>query len=227
MAGASIVALTYDPFDDDFLYINDTDGSVVRVDADDASPGALINSCSPPATSGLSLARGITYLASDTFLATVEPGAFFQFDGDTCFPLSATSLPLDGLGECGSAENAVNGIVNVLNVAFVGVGVTNTVAQVLVTPAGDGFIRGDSDSDDAVDLTDVLHIADYIFQGGAVPDCLDAADANDDGQISISDALYLIFYIYLGGEVPPPPFQDPFGVLTPGLDPTFLDGLGC
>ena len=33
--------------------------------------------------------------------------------------------------------------------------------------------------------------------------------------------LYLIFYIFLDGPLPPDPFDEA------GLDPTFLDGLGC
>ncbi len=81
------------------------------------------------------------------------------------------------------------------------------------------FVRGDSNSDCSVDITDAVFILNYLFLGGSQPDCEDAADTNDTGTIDISDGIYLLTYLFLGGEPPPYP-----GPSVPGPDLT-LDSL--
>ena len=50
-----------------------------------------------------------------------------------------------------------------------------------VDPAATGsFLRGDGNDDGTIDLTDAITILNYLFLGGVVPGCLDAADADDD-----------------------------------------------
>ncbi len=83
------------------------------------------------------------------------------------------------------------------------------------------FIRGDSNEDGEIDLSDAIFILRYLFQGGTMPNCLDSSDANDDGKIDLSDAVYLLNYLFQGSNLPPPP---PFN--DPGKDPT-QDGLDC
>lgn len=64
--------------------------------------------------------------------------------------------------------------------------------------------RGDTNGDESVDVTDLVHLATYMFQGGQPPDCMDEADINGDGQgPDISDLVYLISYMFSGGPVPP------------------------
>ncbi len=81
------------------------------------------------------------------------------------------------------------------------------------------FIRGDSNQDAKVDISDVIYSLNYLFKNGPDPACLDAADANDDGQIDISDAVRILLYLFSGQTLPLP---NP----NPGLDPT-VDNLGC
>lgn len=68
-----------------------------------------------------------------------------------------------------------------------------------------GFVRGDSNADGAVDVSDPLDILGYVFLGRASPKCREAADSNDDGEIDISDAVYILAYLFTGGPPPPPP----------------------
>lgn len=82
------------------------------------------------------------------------------------------------------------------------------------------FIRGDSNGDGAVDISDPVTVLGFLFMGGAPPACDDAEDANDDGSVDISDASYILNFLFLGGPAPP----EPFG--APGADPT-ADGLRC
>jgi hypothetical protein len=64
------------------------------------------------------------------------------------------------------------------------------------------FMRGDSNSDGSVDISDITFIVSYIFRGGPAPVSDDVADANSDQRVDISDALYLVNYIFRSG--PPP-----------------------
>ena len=83
------------------------------------------------------------------------------------------------------------------------------------------FIRGDSNDDGQVDISDGVHALAFLFRGGPAPACLDAADANDSGDADISDAIATFAYLFLGGPPPAPP-----GPLDCGVDPT-EDRLGC
>lgn len=83
-----------------------------------------------------------------------------------------------------------------------------------------GFIRGDFDSSDRVDMTDAIAILMHLFQGGAEPRCEDAGDANDDGSLNVTDSIYLLSHLFVGGAEPPPPYP------RLGADPT-PDTLRC
>jgi hypothetical protein len=81
------------------------------------------------------------------------------------------------------------------------------------------FIRGDSNRDEVLDLSDATSTLGFLFRGTSRVDCLDAADANDDGKTDISDAIATLQYLFLGGAALPPP------IVAPGADPTD-DALG-
>jgi len=82
------------------------------------------------------------------------------------------------------------------------------------------FLRGDTDRDDRVELSDAVSILASLFLGTDAISCDDAADADDDGVVEINDAIYLLTYLFRGGRAPAPPFPGP------GVDPT-ADRLGC
>ena len=83
------------------------------------------------------------------------------------------------------------------------------------------FLRGDSNGDRRLDIADGIFILNFLFSGGKVPPCVDAADVNDDATVDISDGVAILDYLFLGGKVPAAP-----GPTVPGLDPT-PDALGC
>jgi hypothetical protein len=82
------------------------------------------------------------------------------------------------------------------------------------------FIRGDSNGDGGVDLSDPVATLAYLFLGESGLPCLDAADANDDGAIDVSDAVAVLLALFAGGRELPPPGS------VRGEDPT-PDALGC
>jgi hypothetical protein len=105
-----------------------------------------------------------------------------------------------------------------------------SVARPVLTKADDcgvairrGFIRGDANKDDGVDLSDPIFLIDYLFRAGPLPACLDAADANNDTDIDLSDPIWMLNYLFQGGPQPSEPFPQA------GVDPSD-DGsgsLGC
>ena len=64
------------------------------------------------------------------------------------------------------------------------------------------FLRGDANSDNALDMSDILFILNYLYKDGMAPASFDATDVNYDDKINILDADYLIRYFYKQG--PPP-----------------------
>lgn len=82
------------------------------------------------------------------------------------------------------------------------------------------FLRGDSDGDGVVLITDAIYLLAHLFQGATAPWCLDAADCDDSGDLGITDAIYLLQHLFLGGPALPQPYPER------GVDPT-ADALGC
>ena len=65
---------------------------------------------------------------------------------------------------------------------------------------------GDANSDNSIDISDVVFLIARIFSGGGAPgDCNyvnGKGDANGDGSVDISDVVYLIARIFSGGNPP-------------------------
>lgn len=65
------------------------------------------------------------------------------------------------------------------------------------------FIRGDANGDGLINISDVVHLINYLFVAGSpAPDPFEAGDANCDWAVDIADAVYIISYLFIGG--PPP-----------------------
>ncbi len=84
--------------------------------------------------------------------------------------------------------------------------------------AGRRFIRGDSNGDTKVDISDAIRTLGFLFSGDEKPANVDAADANDDSKVDISDPIATLGFLFLGnGASLPPPFPNA------GFDPTTDD----
>jgi hypothetical protein len=95
-----------------------------------------------------------------------------------------------------------------------------SVHVVFGIPPSVPFIRGDSDGDGRLNITDGVFTLSHLFLGGVNPLCEDATDADDRGTVELTDAVYLLNHLFLGGSEPPAPYP------LPGNDPT-EDRLGC
>ena len=82
------------------------------------------------------------------------------------------------------------------------------------------FIRGDSNDDGVLNVSDAVFTLSFLFIGAELPECLSATDTNDDGTVNITDVIRVLSFLFMGGAgAPPPPFPEP------GEDPT--RDLGC
>lgn len=70
------------------------------------------------------------------------------------------------------------------------------------------FLRGDVDSDQGIELTDAVFTLNYLFIGGRIPACLDAADVNDNASVELTDAIFILNYLFIGGRLPAAPFPE-------------------
>lgn len=70
----------------------------------------------------------------------------------------------------------------------------------------DGILkRGDANNDNAVNVSDVIYLNAYLYQGGPTPPCLNQADVNKNGVVDGSDSAYLLAWLFGGGPAPPSP----------------------
>ena len=83
------------------------------------------------------------------------------------------------------------------------------------------FSRGDVNADGNFDITDPVVLLNYLFNNGAEPVCLDAADGDDSGSHGLTD-VFAILNALFGAPTTPLPAPYP----GCGVDPTG-DSLGC
>jgi len=61
---------------------------------------------------------------------------------------------------------------------------------------------GDANSDGTVDVSDAVHLINYIFVGGFAPEPLERGNVNCDLVVDVSDAVWIINYVFVGGPAP-------------------------
>lgn len=61
---------------------------------------------------------------------------------------------------------------------------------------------GDINADSIINISDVVYLLCWIFDGCTEPPYLEDCDANEDGLVNISDTVHLIAYIFGGGPAP-------------------------
>lgn len=73
---------------------------------------------------------------------------------------------------------------------------------IILLATGEGFLCGDTDANEIVNISDAVYLIAYIFGGGPAPDPLESGDCDCNQIVNISDAVYLISYIFGGGPAP-------------------------
>ena len=94
-----------------------------------------------------------------------------------------------------------------------------SVTSTSVPPQGQ-FIRGDSNRDSRVDISDAVATLLHLFASRPLA-CPDAADANDDEALNVTDVIFELNFLFRGGTTPPAPYP------SAGIDTTGNGTLGC
>jgi CubicO group peptidase (beta-lactamase class C family) len=64
------------------------------------------------------------------------------------------------------------------------------------------YICGDANGDETTNVSDAVHIINYVFVGGDPPVSPEAGDCNCDLTCNVSDAVWIINYVFVGGNEP-------------------------
>lgn len=65
-----------------------------------------------------------------------------------------------------------------------------------------GYLNGDFTGDWRVDLSDVVHLANFLLKTEKSPPTFSSGDVNGDGKLNASDIVYLINYVSRDGSPP-------------------------
>ncbi len=68
-------------------------------------------------------------------------------------------------------------------------------------------MRGDSNRDFRVNISDVMKTLFFLFRGEAV-ECEDAADFDDDGEVTVTDAIAELDFLFREGPPPAAPYPN-------------------
>lgn len=90
---------------------------------------------------------------------------------------------------------------NFILILFLVIGLSSSV---YADSSRNEFIRGDSNADGKVDISDASNTLNFLFSKTGKIICQDAADANDDGSIDISDAVKILMVLFSGQQMPGP-----------------------
>jgi hypothetical protein len=157
---------------------------------------------------------GHMYLRDDALAA--------DYTGYTAADIDPTTLQINGdagicIGEPDWAESffdvsfSVEGFINqyppmwgweMMNYTVTGQFTDATPFTVNYEVMGMGFLAGDANLDEKVNIGDAVMLVNYVFKGGEAPQFEPTADANCDGSINIGDAVQLVSYIFKNGDPP-------------------------
>ena len=77
---------------------------------------------------------------------------------------------------------------------------------------------GDVNGSQAINVSDIVYLVNYLLSGGQPPVSLDSADVDSISGVSHSDCMYLLYYIFRGGPPPNCPPYPPDSVLPVTTD---------
>lgn len=87
-------------------------------------------------------------------------------------------------------------------VLFLSLAIVFALPQRIGAQEGKFYLGGDANDDGNVNLTDALHLLQFLFSGGKAPACPWAVDVNGDKRIDITDPVNLLEYLFLGEDPP-------------------------
>ncbi|MDD5110054.1 MAG: hypothetical protein PHI63_02470 [Patescibacteria group bacterium] len=157
--------------------------------------------------------------AGGTAVVTLDGSATMDPDGDllTYWWMVDGELLADGVNPAVELPVGTHPITLLVRDPAENVGTDDVVVTLL--PFQDTFIRGDTNGDGVIDISDVLRTLFGMYMGWELT-CQDAADFDDNGIVQLADVISTLTFLFRDGDKPSEPFSNR------GSDPT-SDALGC
>ncbi|HDS00834.1 MAG TPA: hypothetical protein ENO22_02015 [candidate division Zixibacteria bacterium] len=64
------------------------------------------------------------------------------------------------------------------------------------------YLIGDTNNDGSINISDAVHIVNFVFISGPPPLPYESGDTNCDGYVNVSDAVWIINYVFVNGNAP-------------------------
>lgn len=184
------------------------DGHVI-MQYDVIAPGFDISSASvgienSDGTDGLGVVNDAAYLHDSLAIEFVRPAQWMMLDsygGELAAGEADTIIMQFGTAELDSGYYKADIKIN-SNDPDPGDNPWVIPAELTVGGSGPGYICGDANGDELVNVTDAVAIITWIFADGPEPDPIESGDVNCDGVTNISDAVGILTYIFGGGPAP-------------------------
>jgi thiol-disulfide isomerase/thioredoxin len=80
---------------------------------------------------------------------------------------------------------------------------TSTAGPVWSFTTRPELILGDCNSDEEINLSDVVYLINYLFKNGPAPEPIESGNVNCDETVTVPDIVYLINYVLKSGSPPP------------------------
>ena len=176
----------------------------LRLDLVEVSPGAAALAAPGGAASIEATETGLAASFRAAAGNSIGPGSHVIFTATWSF-----QAKVDGgsrvFTRIGPPEDAARGGATLQPGAAAPCAVPESRLELRVDP--DGWVRGDTNSDGIVDISDAITSLRGLFLGGEVL-CARAMETNLDGQVDLTDSVYLLLHLFTGGEPLAHPFPD-------------------
>ena len=167
----------------------------------------------------LSSAPTINLLVVLSLSGTAGPGIDYQVEGSLLIPAGSMAAQVEiELFDDTEVEVDETAILTLQVPPGFELGTQPTFTLTIVdndAPPAITFVRGDTNADSAVDITDPIFLLTYLFSQGSAS-CLHALDSNDDNGVDLADAISLLTFLFNNGPAPPLPYPTCGQDATPG-----------
>ncbi|MCB2229082.1 hypothetical protein KQH82_00060 [bacterium] len=137
----------------------------------------------------------ITFTTSDTWLSCSSSANIIAPGDSLLFPVMVNCLGMEKASYEGSLQYTTNDNMHA----------EGSIPVYLTVSCCTGLTGNtNGDAEDGTDLSDLIYLVNYLFNGAAAPVCMAEANINGDagGTVDLSDLIQLVNFLFNGGAAP-------------------------